>query len=132
MTVEQESQACIEPRPAKKLEISKSRFKIERGKHAEGFVEFFDSSAVVEKEQAVNEGALAPSHQNVVGAKFGLNEAMRWRRENSRRSDTVVGHAVKDDVFPWPQREEVDGVEDLIGDAVEFEGGVEGDDGVLA
>ena len=33
VTVEQESKARIEPGPAEKLEISESRFEIERGKH---------------------------------------------------------------------------------------------------
>jgi len=32
LTVEQESKSHIEPRPAEKLEISESRFEIERGK----------------------------------------------------------------------------------------------------
>ena len=77
VTVEQESKASIEPRPVEKLEISESRFEIERGKHGQRLVELLDAPAVVEEEQAVNERSLAAGGENIVDAEFGLEEAMR-------------------------------------------------------
>lgn len=77
VTVEQESKTRIEPRPAEKLEISESRFEIERGKHGQGLVELFDAPAVVEEEQAVDERSLAAGGENIVSANLGLEEAMR-------------------------------------------------------
>lgn len=44
----------------------------------------------------------------------------------------MVGDVVEDNIFACASGEIVDGLEDLVGDAVEFEGGVEGDDGVVA
>ena len=49
-------------------------------------------------------------------------------REEERRG----GHAVEDNVFARSPREIVDGLENLIRNAVQFEGGVESDDGVVA
>jgi hypothetical protein len=132
VAVEQEAKARIEPRPAEKLQIGESCFEVERGKYGQGLVDLFDAPAVIEKEQAVDKGALAPGDENVVRAEFGMKEAVRWRRKNSRRSDAVVGHAVEDDVFPCARREIVDSLKYLIRDALQFEGRVEGDDGVVA
>ena len=39
---------------------------------------------------------------------------------------------VEDQIFACASGEIVDGLEDLVGDAVQFESGVEGDDGVVA
>ncbi len=52
MTVERESKTRIEPCSVEKLEISESRFEIERGKHGQRLVELFDASAIVAEEQA--------------------------------------------------------------------------------
>ncbi len=43
----------------------------------------------------------------------------------------MVRDMVEDDVFPCASGEIIDGLEDLVGDAVQFECGVESDDGVL-
>lgn len=121
VAIEQESKTCIEPRPAEQLEIGEGRCKVEGGKHGQGFVEFFYSSAVVEKEKTIDKGSLAPSDENVFCAKFGLEETMR-RRECAGRSNAMVGHAVEDDILARARGEIVDGLEHLIGDTVEFEG----------
>ena len=44
----------------------------------------------------------------------------------------MVSDVVEDNVFACASGEIVDGLKDLVGDAVQFEGGVEGDDGVVA
>ena len=44
----------------------------------------------------------------------------------------MVSDVIEDDVFACASGEIVDGLEDLVGDAVQFESGVEGDDGVVA
>jgi hypothetical protein len=78
MAIEKEAQARIEPWTAEQFEVGKSRFEIKRRKHGERFVEFFDASTVIEKEQTVDEGALASGKQDIFGTPFRLKKAMGW------------------------------------------------------
>jgi len=95
-------------------------------------VEFFEASTVVEKEQAVDEGSFASGEQDIVGAPFGLKKAMGWGERWTGRHDAVVGHAVKDHILAGASGEIVDGLKSLVGEAVEFESGMEGDDGIFS
>ena len=52
--------------------------------------------------------------------------------ERARRSDTVVGHVIEDHVFSRARGEIVDGLENLVGDAVPFERGMKRNDGIVA
>jgi hypothetical protein len=131
MAIEKEAQARIEPWTAEQFEIGESRFEIKRRKHGERLVEFFDASTVVEKEQAVDEGSLASGKQDIVGASFGLKEAAGWREERARWNDTVISNAVKDHILAGASGEIVDGLKSLVGEPVEFERGMEGNDGVV-
>jgi len=131
MAIEKEAQARIEPWTAEQFEIGKSRFEIKRRKHGERLVEFFDASTVVEKEQAVDEGSLASGKQDIVGASFGLKKAVGWREQRARWNDTVISDAVKDHILAGASGEIVDGLKSLVGEPVEFERGMEGNDGVV-
>ena len=44
----------------------------------------------------------------------------------------MIPHIVKDDVFAGAGGEIIDGLEDLVRDTVQFEGGMKRDDGVAA
>src|SRR6266436_2883630 len=57
---------------------------------------------------------------------------MRGEKHRTWRNDTVVGDAVEDHIFAEPAGEIVDGLKGLIGESMEFERGMEGDDGVVA
>jgi len=118
MAIEQESKSRIEPRPAEKLQIGESSGEVERRKHCQGLVEFRDASAVVEKDQAVDERAFTSGDADVVGAEFSLEETTRGGSESTGRSDAVVREVVKYDVLARAPREIVNGLEDLIGDSV--------------
>lgn len=106
------------------------RVEIEGRKHGETFVEFFESSTIVGIEQAVDEGSFASANQDVVRATFRLKEAMGWKQQWTGRNNTVVGDTIEDDILAQARRKIVDGLESLVGEAVEFKRGVESDDGV--
>ena len=131
MAIEKEAQARIEPWTAEQFEVGESRFEIKRRKHGERLVEFFDASTVVEKEQAVDEGSLASGKQDIFGASFGLKKAVGWSEQRARWNDTVIRNAVKDHIFAGASGEIVDGLKSLVGEPVEFERGMEGNDGVV-
>jgi hypothetical protein len=131
MAIEKEAQARIEPGTAEQFEVGKSRFEIKRRKHGERLVEFFDASTVVEKEQAVDEGSLASGKQDIFGAPFRLKKAMGWGECWTRGNDTMVRDAVEDYILAGASGEIVDGLKSLIGEPVEFERGMEGNDSIF-
>jgi hypothetical protein len=55
---------------------------------------------------------------------------MSWEQQCTGRNNTVVGDAIEDDILAEARGKIVDGLESLVGDPVEFERGVESDDGV--
>jgi hypothetical protein len=67
----------------------------------------------------------------MIGSPFGLKETMRGEKQRTRRNDTVVSDPVEDHILAEASGEIVDGLKDLIGKSMEFERGMEGDDGVV-
>jgi hypothetical protein len=132
MAIKQETQTRIEPRAAEQFEIVECRVEIERGKHGKRFVEFFESSTVVEVEQAVDEGSFTSGNQDIVSATFRLKKAMSWEQQWTGGNSTVVGDTIEDDILAEASGKIIDGLEGLIGEPVEFERRVEGDDGVIS
>jgi hypothetical protein len=131
MAVEQEAQSRIKPGAAEQFEIVECRVVIKGRKHGERLVQLFDASTVVEKEQAVDEGSFASGKQDIVGAPFRLKKAMGWRHEWTWRYDTVVRDGVEDHVFAGASGEIIDGLKSLVGEPMEFEGGMKGDDSIF-
>jgi hypothetical protein len=132
MAIKQKAQTRIKPGAAEQFEIVECRVVIKGRKHGERLVQFFDASTVVEKEQAVDEGSFASGKQDIVGAPFRLKKTMGWRQEWTWRYDTMVSDGVKDHILAGASREIVDGLKSLVGDPVEFERGMEGNDGVFS
>jgi hypothetical protein len=114
------------------FEVVECGVEIKRRKHGKRFVEFFESSTVVEVEQAVDEGSFTSGNQDIISATFRLKKAMGWERQWTWRNNTLVGDAIEDDILAEASGKIVDGLEGLIGDPVEFERRVEGDDGVIS
>jgi hypothetical protein len=67
----------------------------------------------------------------MIGSPFGLKETMRGEKHRTRWNDTVVRDAVEDHILAEARGEIVDGLKGLIGNSMEFERGMEGDDGVV-
>ena len=114
------------------FEVVECGVEIKRRKHGKRFVEFFESSTVVEVEQAVDEGSFTSGNQDIVSASFRLKKAMGWERQWTWGNNTLVGDAIEDDILAEASGKIVDGLKGLIGDPVEFERRVEGDDGVIS
>jgi len=131
MAIKQKAQTRIKPGAAEQFEIVECRVVIKGRKHGERLVQFFDASTVVEKEQAVDEGSFASGKQDIVGAPFRLKKTMGWRQEWTWRYDTMVSDGVKDHVFAGAGGEIVGSLKGLVGETVEFESGVEGDDRIF-
>jgi hypothetical protein len=131
MAVEQKAQTRVKPGAAEQFEIVECRVVIKGRKHGERIVQFFDASTVVEKSQAVDEGSFASGKQDIVGAPFRLKKAMSGRQEWTWRDDTMVGDGVKDHVLAGARGEIVDRLKGLVGETVEFERRMKGDDSIF-
>jgi hypothetical protein len=129
--VEQESQPRIQPRAVKEFQIVEGRVEIKRRKHGERFVELLDAPTVVEKQETIDEGSFASGNQDIICTALGLEKMARWSKEDTGRSDAMVDYAVEDNVLAGLRRKIVDGLESLIGDAVQFKCGMDSDNGIV-
>jgi len=68
----------------------------------------------------------------MVCTTFGLEEVAGWGEQGAWRSDSVVGYSVEDNVLAGARGKIVDRLESLIGDAMQFESGMESYDRIFA
>jgi hypothetical protein len=68
----------------------------------------------------------------VIGSQLNLEEFVALGMERAWRSDTVVGHVIEDHVFSRARGEIVDGLENLVGDAMPLECGMKRNYGIVS